>query len=83
MKRLEVQKMIRQLAESNQEKRRLVTTVVEILGVRFIVEKIGLKEFLLMFEEYVDGSTLRRSRQRINSLYETFNLNNASHSVNQ
>ncbi len=83
MDRLQVQKMIRQLAESNQEKRRLVTTVVEILGVRFIVEKIGLKEFLLMFEEYVDGSTLRRSRQRINSLYQTFNLNNASHSVNQ
>lgn len=76
MKRLEVQKMIRQIAESNEEKRRLVSTVVEILGVRFIVEKIGIKEFLLMFTDYVDSSTLRRSRQRITRLYELINLHN-------
>jgi hypothetical protein len=83
MKRLQVQNMIRQLAESNQEKRMLIITTVQILGIRFVVEKIGVKEFLLMFEEYVDGSTLRRSRQRIKMLYETFNLHKASQSLSQ
>jgi hypothetical protein len=83
MDRLQVQKMIRQLAESNQEKRRLISTVVEILGVRFISENIGIGEFLLMFTDYVDGSTIRRSRQRLRLLLNTLNLHDVSEQKNE
>lgn len=57
--------LVEHLITINPKGRGHIATAVEVIGVKIIFDEIGVDRFLSAFLPYVDGSTIRRSRQRL------------------